>query len=194
MTTTQALALAFQFVNQSMSDLAIDEMAEELKAYPESHVLASLKRCRSELKAIRFCDILDRLPGGHPGPEEAWAIAHRTIVGKKFEENEQASVVWTDEIRDAFSVARALSDDAVAARVAFKEKYVQLVSEARSKRLIPNWIMSLGYDKGGREVAVREAVERGRLTHDQAYRLVPSLPAPMQDVMPLVARIIRCTQ
>jgi len=189
MTTTQALALAFQFVNQSMSDLAIDEMAEELRAYPESHVIASLKRCRNELKAIRFTDILDRLPGGHPGPEEAWAIAHRSIVGTKFEENEQATIVWTDEMREAFRLARALSDDPIAARMAFKEKYAQLVSEARATRRKPAWTVSLGYDHGGREVAVREAVEQGRITQAAAARLVPSLPAPSPDILTVMARI-----
>lgn len=89
MTIVQALTVAFQFVNQSMPDIAIAEMAHELSAYPETHVLAALKRCRSELKSIRYADIIDRLPGGHPGPEEAWSVIGPSL------QNESLTVVWT---------------------------------------------------------------------------------------------------
>lgn len=185
----QALTLAFQYCNQTMPDTAIAEMAGDLSAYPPGHVLAALKRCRSELKVIRFSDILDRLPGGHPGPEEAWAIASRSIGGAEFEENEQATIVWTDEIREAFGAARVLNDDKVAARMAFKERYQQLVGEARAKKRMPHWTVSLGYDKAGRDIAVQEALLQGRLTQEHVWRVSPPLPPPSDGTMEIVKRI-----
>lgn len=163
----QGLTLAFQYVQQTMSDAAIEEMAIDLSGYPEPLVLAALKRCRSELRSIKFSDILDRIPGGHPGPEEAWGIICR-VMG-----NEAVSIVWTDEMREAYGAASALADDPVAARMAFKEVYVRAVSAARLAMKQPSWTVSLGYDPRGREAALLEAVELGRLLPDQAQRLLP---------------------
>jgi hypothetical protein len=167
MTIDQALTLAFQFVNQPMADLAIKEMADDLARHPQENVLAALRRCRSELKAIRYGDILDRLPGGHPGPENAWSIVQRGM------QNEALTMVWTDEMREAYGVAAALSDDPVAARMAFKETYQQLVSVSRSKNAPVNWSVSQGTDKSDRELQITEAVKAGRLRLEYAKRLLP---------------------
>lgn len=183
MTIDQALALAFQFVNQPMADLAIKEMADDLAKYPQPAVLAALKRCRSELKSIKFGDILDRIPGGHPGPEEAWAMIAKAM------KNEALTLVWTDEMREAYGVACGVEDDPVQARMAFKEKYAQLVSEARAKGNNPTWTVSLGHDVNGREGAVLEAVQKGRLTLAYARKLVPSLPEPEDGILALTKRI-----
>lgn len=181
----KALTLAFQYVQQTMADAALEEMACDLADYPEGHVLAALKRCRSELKSIRFADIIDRIPGGHPGPEEAWAIISRSM------NNEQISIVWTDEIREAYGVACALADDPVAARMAFKELYSPLVSASRANRKQPSWSVSLGYDVAGRERAVQEAVEKGRISLEHARQLVPSLPPIAPQTLKLLAGVCR---
>lgn len=182
MTVAQALTLAFQYVNQSMPDLAIAEMAHDLEMYPPDHVLAALKRCRSELKVIRYGDILDRLPGGHPGPEEAWAVIGPSL------QNEAVTVVWTDPMREAFGVAVGLADDLVAARMAFKETYTKLVSEARAKNHQPAWSVSLGTDKAGRELAILEAVKAGKLSQSYVGKFLPqaetsAVPLPQIGVM-----------
>jgi len=176
----QALSVAFQFVNQSMPDLAIEEMAEELAAYPEAQVLAALKRCRSELKSIRYSDILDRMPGGHPGPEEAWSCVSRGM------QNEALTVVWTDQMREAYGVAAGLADDPIAARVAFKESYTKLVSEARSRNERPAWCVSLGTDKADRERAVSEALKAGKLLPAYASKFLP-LPEAIAVDLPRIA-------
>lgn len=163
----QALTIAFQFVNQTMADAAIEEMAIDLAHYSESSVVQALKRCRSELKTIRFSDIIDRIPGGHPGPEEAWAIVSKSMT------DESATILWTDEIRSAYGVALALSDDPVAARMAFKEQYINRISEARQMNSQPNWSVSLGADKAGRELAIMEGVKQGRLKVEYAQKLLP---------------------
>ena len=167
MTIDQALTLAFQFVNQPMADLAIKEMADDLAEYPHDAVLSALKRCRSELKSIRYGDILDRIPGGHPGPEEAWAMIAKAMT------NEAITLVWTDEMREAYGVANGVAEEPIYARMAFKEKYTQLVSEARAKRLMPKWSVSKGTDKADQERAILEAVAQGRLTSSFAHRLLP---------------------
>ncbi len=162
----QALTLAFQYVQQSMADVAIEEMATDLSVYPLESVLLALKRCRSELKTIKFSDIIDRIPGGHPGPEEAWALVSRGMG------DETVTLVWTDEMRTAYRTASALADDHIAARMTFKELYQSAVSQARAEKRLPHWTVSLGYDKAGRTTAILEACERGRLIFsDVQYHL-----------------------
>ena len=154
----QALTIAFEFVGQRIDEYAIAEMVADLEAYPEAQVLAALKRCRQELRSIKFADIIDRIPGGHPGVEEAWALVARSL------NNESVSIVWTDQMREAMGVALALGDDPIAARMAFKETYTRSVSEARAKREMPKWSASLGWDPHGREIAQIEAENRNRIT------------------------------
>jgi|CXWL01.1.fsa_nt_gi hypothetical protein len=167
MTIAQALTVAFQFVGQPMPDVAIAEMAQDLTSYQESDVLAALKRCRSELKSIKFSDILDRIPGGHPGPEEAWATIAAAV------RDESKSLVWSDEMREAYGVANNVGDDPVQARMVFKELYIKAVSEARAQQRKPNWSVSKGTDKADQERVIRDGVTNGRLTVDYAKRLLP---------------------
>ena len=169
MTIDQALTLAFQFVNQPMADLAIKEMADDLAGYPHEAVLSALKRCRSELKSIRYGDILDRIPGGHPGPEEAWATIAKAM------KNEALSLIWTDEMREAYGVANGVSDDPVQARMAFKETYSKAVAEARATRKPLNWTLSKGTDKVLLELVITEGVKAGKLTAAYANRQLPHL-------------------
>jgi len=171
MTVAEALTLAFQYVNQPMPDLAIAEMAQDLASYPQENVLAALRRCRSELKAIRYGDILDRLPGGHPGPEEAWSTVSRGMSKDDLTLVEDKTIVWTGPMREAFGVVQG--DDMVAARLAFKETYVKLVSEARARNEAPQWSVSPGTDKHDKERAITEALKQGNLTAEYARRQLP---------------------
>ena len=165
----QALTLAFQYTNQTILDIAIEEMANDLSGYPEKDVMDALRRCRNELKTIRFSDILDRLPGGYQGPNEAWASVSRIM------NNENESIVWTDPMRKAWGVAVSLGDDLIAARMAFIESYTKLVSEARMRGEQPKWIVSLGWSESLRERAILEAVEKKQISQSHAEQLAPSL-------------------
>lgn len=167
MTILEALSIAFNFTGQTMPDAALAEMAVELSQYPERDVMLALKRCRSELKSIKYSDILDRLPNGFPGQEEAWGICGGLLT------DESRSVVWTEEMREAMGVAFALADDRIAARKAFQEKYKELVAVARSNKQRPKWSFSPGYDRNGREPVLLEAVKSGRLSHDYALKQLP---------------------
>ncbi len=163
----EALVVTYATIGQEATDAQLAVMAQELQGYRKEDVLESLSRCRRELRRITLADILERMPGGHPGVEEAWAIVAKTLT------DENVTIVWTDEMREAFGVARQLSEDRVAARQAFKETYVRLVHEARNHRRPPQWTVSLGHDAGLRESVLVEAVHKGRLLPQVALKYLP---------------------
>jgi hypothetical protein len=111
---------------------------------------------------------------GRLGAEEAWALA----LGAQ---DEAETVVWTTEIAQALGIAKPILDagDEVGARMAFKEAYARLVDEARRNRVAASWSASLGWDKTRRDVAVRAAIDAGRLP-------LTALPAP-EPAVPLLA-------
>ena len=164
----KALAVAIELTGTEISKAAARVMADELAQYPEEAVLSALARCRRELRGrLTLPDVLDRLPGNHPGPEEAWSIVAPCL------NDERVTVVWTDEIREAFGVALSLHGDTVAARMAFKETYAAHVVRARMERRMPRWSVSPGTDKDARELAILDAVEKKRITVDYARAVLP---------------------
>lgn len=183
----EAVTVTYELVGQSVSDAALKSLVRDLSAYPVEHVLEALDRCRRELRRgqLTLSEILDRLPGQHPKAEEAWAVVSRCL------KNESISVVWTDEMREAYGVASALAGDAVAARMAFKEAYQELVLKARAARKAPCWYVSLGYDPQGREVALCEAVKKNQLSQAYAASLLPSADPIESSVLALVESIAK---
>ena len=157
----------YAVLGQDMTDLGLELMAEDLAPYPLEHILQALARCRKELKRLTLSDILDRIPGRHPGPEEAWAIVSASM------RDDSITIIWTDEMRLSFGIAHAIAEDPVAARMAFKEQYSQLVSEARAFGDTPQWSASLGSDKAQRELAILEGVKHGRLSEAYAQKILP---------------------
>lgn len=89
--------------------------------------------------------------------------------------DEAASVVWTEEMAQAFGVAIGLLEegDQVAARMAFLERYRTLVQSARNAGELVHWTPSLGTDRLGREAALIAARDKGRLTHAHVAGLLP---------------------
>lgn len=185
MTLTMAVKATYEVLGQDVSDLAILTIVEELEGYPIGDVMTALTRCRKELRKLTLADILDRLPTGHPGVEEAWATVSGLLS------SEDASVVWTDEMAQAFGVARHLASDKVAARMAFKEAYSKAVAQARDAKKGPAWRVSLGYDPSGRQGVIEEAVKLGRLPVEHAKKLLPnySLPEELERSLPIMKSI-----
>lgn len=118
---------------------------------------------------------------GRLGPEEAWATA--IVAG-----DEAATVVWTDEMAQAWEIARTVFEagDEVAARMAFREAYIRLVTQARAAREPLRWRASLGHDARQREAVIQAAVATGRLARSELDD-VPRLDAPVPT--PLLARL-----
>lgn len=163
----EAIAVTAELCGKVFSPAAARQFAADLSAYPENQVLGALERCRREVKGVlSLADVISRLDDGRPGADEAWAMIPR---------DETQSVVWTDEMAVAYGVARPLlaAGEPIAARVAFRECYARVVTLARCEQRAPQWRLSPGYDPAGRELAVSDAVSKGRLTPQQAMRLLP---------------------
>lgn len=162
-----ALAVTAELTGTELSKPAARVMVNDLCAYPHAQVLASLARCRRELKGrLTLAAIIERLDDGRPSPNEAWAM---------IPQDEDGSVVWTGEMSRAFGVAAPLLREGqhVAARMAFLETYERLVATARAERQPPHWTPSLGHDPGGRAAALQDAATRGRLTREHVAGLLP---------------------
>lgn len=110
-----------------------------------------------------------RADDGRPGPEEAWAIALRSV-------DEADTIVWTAECVEAWAAARVVfqTGDEVGARMAFREVYNREVDSARRAGIPVEWSASLGFDVERRNVAIQAAVEAGRLPGGR----YEALPAP----------------
>lgn len=107
---------------------------------------------------------------GRPGAEEAWSTC---VPGR----DEQLTVVWTDEMRQAWGIALPVlrMGDEVGARMAFRQAYERLVAEARVARTPVRWHESPGFDAKQRAKAIEEAIRLKRLTSSDS---AIALPAP----------------
>lgn len=161
-------------------------------AYSLEHVRAALDAHVRDPQRGRFppvpADVIAQLQAaaendGRPGPEEAWAIARRAT-------DEAATVVWTAEMAQAWSVAIPLlgSRDDVGARMAFREAYQRLVAEARAGGTPPRWSASLGWDEQQRAQAIGQAVQLGYLPREELLAL-PSPKVALASAMPPEVRV-----
>lgn len=179
----EAVAVTAELCGRIFSEPAARVFVMDLEGYPEPAVLAALTRCRKEVKGILTVhDVLSRIDDGRPGAEEAWSMM-------PFDEAQ--SVVWTDEMAQAFGVCGPLlaEGDKVAARMAFRETYNRLCAKAKDERLPVNWTASLGHDTRGRAAVLQEAVSLGRLPYEYAQQFCPALPAP--NVLAIAGRAVQ---
>jgi hypothetical protein len=161
----KAIAVTAELTGTEISADAARMFAEDLSQFPEEQVLKALSRCRRELKTrMSLADVLSRIDDGRPGAEEAWSMIPK---------DESGSVVWTDEMAQAYGVAYRLMDDHVQARMAFIETYRDRCAKARDASIPVKWMPSLGHDPMGRESVLMEAVEKGRLTAQHVAGLLP---------------------
>ena len=109
---------------------------------------------------------------GRPGVEEAWALSFPAV-------SEAETVVWTEEMRDAFAICKPLLEacDNIGARMAFKDAYTRLVHEANRANRPARWELSAGHDQTKRQVAVQHAAKLGRIAAPQAAMFLPAPPS-----------------
>lgn len=166
----KAVAVTAELTGTEITEMAAKVFAMDLAEYPKAAVMTALTRCRRELKGrLTLADVLNRVAemDGRPSADESWAMMPM---------DEAATVVWTDEMAAAWGVALPMVDtDKVAARMAFKAAYQKGVDEARQTLRPVKWRASLGHDKAGREPVIRQAVQQGRLSRDQALKHLPRL-------------------
>lgn len=179
----QAVAVTAELTQTQMSSVAQVSMVEELLSCDFNAVITALVRCRRELRNGGFTlgAVMERIEDGRPGSDEAWAIAMEA-------QDEAMTVVWCDEMRQAFAVARpVLSEgDKVGARMAFKNAYERLVRDAKMQNKPARWYPSLGWDADHRRAVLTQAVEIGKLS---AQSVAGLLPAPA-GVGPVVALLL----
>lgn len=164
----KAIAATSELCGAKLSEAAASMLVADLAAYPEADVIAALTRVRKGGKRFSLSAITDEMAevDGRPGVEQAWAMIPHT---------EDTSVVWTEEMAQAHGVVYDLlqQGDKVAARMAFKEAYGKLVSDARDAGAPVKWSASFGDSMLGRQQALIEAVNKNRLPAEYAITLLP---------------------
>lgn len=171
----QAITVTAELTSTALSGAAIAMMVRDLSGFDEASILRALDRCRKELTGrLTLAAIIDRLNenDGRPTADEAWAMSLEAL-------DEAKTVVWTDEARAAFSIARpVLSEgDKVGDRMAFRDSYERLVRESRERAIPAKWDVSLGWDNAMREVALRQAEASGLLPAPRVAALLPVITA-----------------
>ena len=144
----------------------------------------ALDRCRKELTGrLTLAAIIQRINAndGRLEPDEAWSLAIAA-------QSEAATVVWTEEISQAFFDALPLLEegDKTGARMAFKNSYERRTKEARDSGKAVTWTVSLGHDPKEREAKILEAVDKGRLPAPYAKKLLPHSPEVDKRVLGMV--------
>lgn len=164
----RALMVTAELCQTPLTEEAARVWVQDLGDYPEPQILEALKRCRREVAGqLRPADVIRRIQDGRPGADEAWSMLPRS---------EAESTCWTAEMAEAWGIAVPLMDsDETAARFAFRDAYQRLVSESRERAEPVRWSVTLGWDQAGREPVVRRALEQGRISREQAERLLPDL-------------------
>jgi hypothetical protein len=163
----QVTVLAEAF-NEPLTAQRMEIYAKTLTPFGKENLEVAFARALREKKFFpKIAELIelaaiDPAQDGRPGAEEAWQMCPR---------DEFESVVWTAEMAVAFVLVR-LEGDRVAARMAFREKYQQLVAEARSRRQPVIWSVSLGWDGPGRVAALTQAVAEGKISLRHAEGLL----------------------
>lgn len=172
----ELLVATAEVIGDRISPSAAVFMVSDLAQYPLPLLERALASCRRELKGrLSLAAVLERIEDGHPASNEAWANAIRAA-------DEGATVVWTEQTRDAWALALPLvqAGDKIAARLAFLEVYTRLVKEARAAHRTASYQLSLGGDVSGRDGVLREAVAASQLLEEQVadyLALPPATPA-----------------
>lgn len=161
-----------------------------LATYPLDVVRAAIDGHVKDSQRGQFppkpADLIAQIEGAagndaRPGAEEGWAIAVQAF-------DESATVMLSEEISEALSIARPIFDigDEVGARMAFKEAYARLLALARSSGVAAKWWPSLGSDVQGRQEVLERAVTQGFLPAN--YPALKALPAPA-GALPLLETV-----
>ena len=168
---SEFMASIFEIYNAKLTPQSGMIWLSLMNNYPLSSVKdALLNHVQHSVFAPKPADMINFIKNqdGRPSADEAWAMIPR---------NESVSAVLSQDMLTAMGAAQPLLDegDQVAARMAFKESYNRLITEARNNSIPVEWFPSLGDDKYGREAVVKEAVRLGRISEVHAQKLLPNI-------------------
>ena len=107
------------------------------------------------------------------GSHEAWAIAEKSIGF----DGQELTVIWTDQMAQAFSRCEELIKTGdkyqrAEAKKIFCDAYGRLVTQAKDQGLKPIYVTSLGTDKDQAIAAIKQAEVDGFLTAPDATALL----------------------
>lgn len=164
--------LFFAALGQYSMDQVRDAMARHLQDPVDGKFSPKPADLIRHIEGVKAAD-------GRPGKDQAWSIALCSL-----DDNE--TVLLTPEILAALDTARPLLEmrDKVAARMAFVEVYEKLVARARGEGRPVQVTVSLGDDKGRRQLAIEDGLRRGMLTQAQAQ---PHLVRIAHETQPITA-------
>ena len=165
----EELGATMELSGQQIRPASLKLLAADLEHIDKSLLRMALARIRAEHKGqILTGTVLQYVDHamGRLLPSEAYALALSSS-------DDSATIVWTNEIADAWAVAAPLlrAGDKFGARQAFVEAYGRITGEARALRQHPVVQVSLGHDPEGRTRALQEAMTAGRLPGGLFQRL-----------------------
>jgi len=169
----EALRAVFEVYGRDLSGQAVELWCRMMAPYPLDAVQRALQsHLQSSVYVPKPADVIGLLQArdGRPDADEAWEIALQAM-------DEDATVVWTEEIAQAKSAADPIwaEGDKVGARMAFRARYERLVADARQNGRAAKWSPSLGSDKNRRAEGIQRAVDMGRIPAERARKLLPDL-------------------
>lgn len=163
------LSREFIFYGAQTSEMQIEMWADELKGFDLQEITSAIGKHRKEARKYppTPAEVISKI-FGFPSADEAWS---------SIPTGEEQSVCWCEEMSEAYGDVYGLirSGDHIAARMAFKDSYNRRVLESKAKMKKPTWTLSLGTDKEGQKIAIRQAYERGLLSAEKAVSYDPTL-------------------
>lgn len=166
--------IADLYQREHLSKAAKRQWWVALDAFPWSAVDAALTaHIRTSAFFPRPADIIKRLieSDGRPPADEAWSTA-------LLAQDEQETVQWTRETRDAWMVARPVLaiGDKIGARRTFLAAYERAVTTARQRLQPAEWSVSIGADAQRRSAVIETALRLGRIAPATAHALLGPIP------------------
>lgn len=168
------IKLGKSFATKVDTDM-VDTYWRGLRNYPIDALLAAIDAHVADTAAGSFfprpADILRKLPADprrtHISSDEAWALAIKA-------HDEGNTIVWTTVIQKAWTICAPIyaAGDIVGARIAFRSAYERLLTDAKARCELPQWVVSLGWDASQRRSAVESAINAGHIARDQAAKLI----------------------
>lgn len=161
----------FEVYNQDATQVKVNIYWSTLGQYPIQLVKAAANAwvLKSEFMP-KPADLIKLLGGNnkHLSADEAWSLA---IMAS----DESNTVVWTQEMAQAWSLARIVYEDGdhIGARRTFIERYESLVNQSILFNKPVEIFVSIGFDKSKREDAINKAIFSGLLTHEKANHYLP---------------------
>lgn len=183
------LAATAEAMGHVLSENAIVVMGGELLHYTKPQLQVALARTRAETSGrLTLNTVLQRLDAGvgRLGPEEAWAVALAAMA-------EQATVVWNDEVQQAWSTCQELMrhGDKIGARMAFKQAYERITQDNRVSKVNPTPLVSVGWDRDLKIKTITQAYEQGRLPLEQAKTLLAGESVVFNEGQAVVLEVTR---